>query len=236
MSKDLYPFIFQRKSVRKFSPIPLDEDFLVEFAQYISSIRPLFSTINVKGEILSPTQIKTVQRIHAPHYLAVTSEEKEHCEENAGFIFQQACLFLQSKGIASCWVGMSKLQKGEETQLPLKGIIAFGTASKGNTRALKNFKRKSLNEIALGFDERLEAARLAPSSMNRQPWFFVCDNKNIYVYKKLGLLESSDLNIGLTLAHLKVASSYFYKPFVYRLQENPPLKKGYQYMGTIYSQ
>lgn len=48
-------------------------------------------------------------------------------------------------------------------------MIAFGKAIDNPFRNLNEFNRRSLNEISNVTDSQLEAARLAPSSMNSQP-------------------------------------------------------------------
>ncbi len=50
-------------------------------------------------------------------------------------------------------------------------MISFGKSDK-MTRDKDSFKRKRLSEISDVEDEILIPARLAPSAMNTQPWYF----------------------------------------------------------------
>ena len=62
--------------------------------------------------------------------------------------------------------------------------MAFGKPAEPLYRELSEFKRKPLAEISEGSDERLEAARLAPSGMNVQNWYFIAkDGISIYDFK-----------------------------------------------------
>ena len=59
--------------------------------------------------------------------------------------------------------------------------MAFGYPSEELFRNVSDFKCKSLTEISEGADSRLEAARIAPSGMSSQNWFFLCTNGIIHV-------------------------------------------------------
>lgn len=84
-------------------------------------------------------------------------------------------MYLFTKGIGSCYQGGAKLKKDQEKDLELVMIMAFGYPEEPLERSYEDFRRIELKKLvtirgAFGKVQRklLEAARLAPSAMNRQ--------------------------------------------------------------------
>ena len=77
--------------------------------------------------------------------------------------------------------------------MPCIITMAFGKPAQPLYRDVSEFKRKLLSDISEGTDDRLEAARLAPSGMNKQNWYFVADNGKIHCYRKKLLLGFMDI-------------------------------------------
>ena len=140
---------------------------------------------------------------------------------NAGFLMEQLSLYLETRGIGSCFVGMAKHR---DKELEAKGfvqkiILAFGMPKDPNKFRDKEPKRMALDELCVYKEppkawvkEMLEAARLAPSSTNSQPWRFVVYENRIHVFSKKPLGERSllnpftELNFGIMLANVMVAA------------------------------
>ena len=102
-------------------------------------------------------------------------------------MLQQMDLYLSASGIGSCWQGIPKPTKEvlQGSTLEFIILIAFGKPAETLHRSnLSGFKRKPLNEITDIKDTAkiLEAAHLAPSAGNSQPWFFTGDENMIHVY------------------------------------------------------
>mgnify|MGYP003291617733 CR=1 FL=1 len=198
--------IYVRKSCRNYLDDEIDMDLIREF---ISSVKPLNSDINYYYEILTKDEVNLRTRWHAPYYLALYSEKKEEYLENIGFVFQQVSLFMQSIDIGSCWVGLGSIKKKNPEFVIL---IAFGKSDK-MTRNLDDFKRKGLDEISDGVDDRLTPARLAPSAVNSQPWYFKHSSDGFDVYqrkqnivKRQFLKKWNPIDVGIALAHMYVAN------------------------------
>ena len=60
--------------------------------------------------------------------------------------------------------------------------IAFGK-SNDKSREVNSFKRKKLSKISDNADDKLEPARLAPSAINSQPWYFKHTEDGFDVYQ-----------------------------------------------------
>ena len=123
----------------------------------------------------------------------------------------------------------------EKGDLPYVISMAFGKPAvplhRGN---LSEFSRKPLSETSEGADERLEAARLAPSGMNAQGWFFVANGGNILCYrKKPGLLSEKlgCVDMGISLWHIASESAIF----KFAKEPDAPERAGFIYVGTVLS-
>ena len=226
--------IQKRKSIRKYDPAALDAGVLENVKNRIESVRPLYPEIKYSIEIANKT--KGMFGIKAPHYLLFGSEEKEGSLENIGFIGQQMDLFFSASGLGSCWLGASKPQEKEASALPFVICMAFGKPDEPLHRGLSDFKRKPPAEICEGADERLEAARLAPSAVNVQNWYFVAQDGKILCYRKkanplFGFIYNRlhIIDMGIALCHIAEESG----DFRFEKEENVPERKGCIYMGTV---
>ena len=237
--------IYKRKSIRKYHPDKLDAAMLDKVRAQIDKLVPLYPSIQYSVEIAD--NARGIFGIKAPHYLCFYSEEKEGFNENIGFVGQQMDLFLSGIGLGAVWLGMSK-PDGKSSQTPesayagqgLSFIIAigFGKPAEPLYRDVSEFKRKPLDEISEGIDKRLEAARLAPSGMNTQGWYFVADDGKIHCYRKktkllVGLFagDMGAIDMGIALCHIAEQSD----EFRFAKEVNIPERKGYIYSGTVQS-
>ena len=239
---ELKEVINRRKSFRSYSENILEQAVINEIENVITSAKPLYSDIKFGWEIIGADEIKCVQNWRAPHYIAMFTEDVEGARENLGFVFQQAELYMQSRGIGTCWLGLGKLDDAISLQKKHNGMefvmmMAFGVPENEDFRSgSEEFKRKALNEISDREDNRLECARVAPSAVNSQPWYFVHDEETIHVYcvtkylihKVLGKMNKFDM--GIALAHLYVENK---ETFEFFKEKNPKEIKGYYYIGSI---
>jgi nitroreductase len=226
--------IRKRKSIRKYDPAALDDATLARVQEQIEKAKPLYPDIRFSVEITNRT--KGLSNVKAPHYLVFGSEEQNGAYENIGFIGQQLDLFFSASGIGSCWLGAAKPQEKEESALPHVISMAFGKPNEPLHRTLADFKRKQLAEISAGIDERLEAARLAPSAVNAQNWYFIAENGSIHCYRKkssslLGFIYNKlhCIDMGIALYHIAAESD----DFIFAKEIGVSERKGHVYVGTV---
>ena len=156
---------------------------------------------------------------NAPYYLAFYSEEKEKHDLNAGYILEQISLYLTSKGIGSCFLGMTKTPKNIEEDLHFVIGMAFGMPKGEAIRHDYEANRLTMDELCVfkekpkaWVNEILEAARLAPSSLNSQPWRFVVYENRIHVFSKKppstgkSRGKFNEFNFGVMLANISIAA------------------------------
>jgi nitroreductase len=242
-NSNLYETIFRRKSVRKYDLTPLDERTLAQIRAHISVLKPVYDNIKIEMRIVSQKDVKGLLSAKAPHYIAVFSETKNGYLTNAGFMLQQMDLFLSANGIGSGWQGMSRLTKEilNSSKLEFVILLALGKPKEPLHReTVSEFKRKPLQEMTniKGADELLEPARLAPSAMNSQNWFFTGDASTIHAYRAKSNFvtafmfeKMSKISMGIAICHLWLAANHFGKEVEFacdkEAQNNPPASHYY---------
>ncbi len=235
----LEPMISRRKSVRSISPAPLSGEILADVLKAAREAVPLFPEIPISFKILNRQEIKPLGSIFAPQYLAVYSEHSPDGQLNAGFMLQQAGLYLSAIGLGSCWLGMTRPVMAEAEGLPFAIMMAFGSAQEPLYRTSPSqFKRKSREDIATtsAVPAYIEAARLAPSAINKQPWFFSGDERvcNSFSVRGKGLINIAEswrfVDLGISLSHLYIAALADGKDVVFRREDSIPSGNGSEYV------
>lgn len=236
---DLYTPIFSRKSVRKFNMTPLGAETIKQIETLIAGVTPLLPNAKFTYKIAGPEEVKGMALPKAPHFLLISGKDQPLRDTCAGFLFQHVELYLYSLGYATRWLSSVKGKQDDPNHI---AGFAFGKPAEPATRTLAEFDRKSIAEIAKGTDARLEAVRLAPSGLNKQPWYFVVDGNAVHVYyqRSLGglmgmMYKLTALDVGLALCHMAVASEHEGKTFRFRTdgKNTPTPPKNFAYIGTV---
>lgn len=235
--KRWYPAIKTRHSRRQYNGVSLKENHLALLMETLKNFQP-FSDVRAvlitqspeevfKGLIGSYGKVKG-----APGYMAFIGDEKSHTvNENVGYLGEGLILEATALGLGTCWIGGSfnpdivkkqiKLTPDEKvyavTPVGYTGNKTWG--EKFMSFAVKSRQRKELSEIVDGPVTKLpswaktaiEAARLAPSAVNRQPWSFkMNDDSTITISqdnkKSIGHL-SKRLDCGIAMLHFQLAAA-----------------------------
>jgi len=199
----------------------------------------LLPNAEIQHKIVGLKDVKGLGIPQAPHFILISAKKQPLRNTCAGFAFQHVELYLYTLGLATRWLAGAKGKQADPNHII---GIAFGKPAESATRTLAEFNRKSAAEIARGTDPRFEAVRLAPSGLNKQPWYFIVEGKAIHVYyqKSLGglignLYKLTDLDVGIALCHLAVASVHEGKPFNFNTgrTNTPTPPEGFTYIGTV---
>lgn len=257
----LYQNISKRKSTRKFNMDSLDPSSMKRVELALHNIPQLFENLTVSFHVVKDGEhfmekgtsiLGAYTKVKAPHYLVVASKEVSGFRQAAGYAMAHVLLVLNDLGIATCvtYPGVD-LQTIEafapmkEEEVPIL-FIAFGNPEDPLSLYPKAdyYKRRAYKDILLqGPVKRkykfiLEAARLAPSSFNTQPWRFAVDGQKIHLLRvKLGFIKSklfSSLNkidMGLALGFMVIALKS--RDMKFRLVKDPVSYEGMDYMITI---
>lgn len=236
---DMKDMIYRRKSFRNYSKEQLSAQTLLKIENFIENAKPLYPCIRFSWDIVGPDKVKNIQPWRAPHNIVIFADSTTESLVNVGFVFQQVELYIQSLGLGTCWLGMGKLDSdGSENSGDMQQVmmLAFGESEERHRGGAMEFKRRAMAEITDREDAKLECARLAPSAVNSQPWYFVHDGDVIHAYniekylRKMVLGDMNKIDMGIALAHIYVENK---ETFEYFTTEEHPKVKGYYYIGSF---
>ncbi len=243
MYKGLSDMILRRRSVRSYRPDAVDAETLAELETFLQGIPPLFSGVLTEMRVIPTAEASFLQKWRNPQFLTFYAEDTagEAGLICTGFRYQLVDLFLQSRGLGSCWVGLGwpdAARHEPPADMKLACMMAFGHPDDVPERpGPAAFRRKEMNEISDVPDERLECVRLAPSATNSQPWFFVHEGETLHVFReKLALIRKRThgrmnlIDMGIALAHLYVTNP---ESFRFEQREAHPEREGYLYVGSV---
>ena len=231
--------IYYRRSCRSYSSEPLTRTELAEIEDFSKTLVPLDNKIRTAMQIVPGDAVRFYFPWKAPQLIAFFSENKPGYLENAGFLLQQMDLWLQSRGLGVCWLGLGKLKNQVKTPEGMEFVIllAFGTLKEVLSREKRKFNRKTMAEISDWEDKKLECVRVAPSSTNSQPWYFTHEGETIHAFRsEAGLLRHAMLgtmnriDMGIALAHLYVENK---ESFRYFSAEPTQIPAGHCYTGSF---
>jgi nitroreductase len=233
-----YPAITQRHSRRKFDPSkPVSPEMIPSLREICLGFRP-FPEARVELVTESPDKVfKGVLGSYgkvkgALAYLAfIGNMQSPMVQEAVGYTGEGLILEAVSRGLGTCWVsgmfhpevagGSARIKTGERV-LAVSPIGFPIESSPFDERMLSGFgrshKRKPISELVSGLPEKewpdwtreaLEAARLAPSAYNRQPWRFSVKPDSILVSADEKIADhgtSRRLECGIAMLHLEIGA------------------------------
>ena len=214
--------ILKRRSFRSFTDSPLGDDVIEGLVDFLSELEPPAGDIDWNFDTLPYVDmVRICSRepwIKAPHYLVLRAERKLFSLQLCGYLGEMAALYLTATGVGSCWLGNCPVDPAQDfpDTLPFVAAMAFGMSEEA-FRSDGFFDRLPANKTCFGqyakYREIMDAARFAPSSLNRQPCAFVADEKDcIHVYRKKVFMNNpvisypQCLDAGAAMAHLEVSA------------------------------
>lgn len=163
-----------------------------------------------------------------------------HAEEAFGYSFEKIVLFAESIGVGTTWIAGTMNRDAFERALALesgevmpcvsplgypakkmslresmmrKGVRADSRSDFGDLFFEKSFDAPLTKEKAGTLQDALEAVRLAPSAVNKQPWRVVVDGDRAHFYEKhsKGYVSATGwdiqkIDMGIALCHFELAA------------------------------
>jgi hypothetical protein len=252
-----YPAIQSRRSRRqynRFKEIP--ESLFARLKFVCSSFRPFTNaraeilTGHIEeiftGVVGSYGKIKDAKAVVA----FIGDINDKNMQEKTGYIGEGIVLEATALGLATCWVGgffrpsvVSSLLKLAENERVL-AVTPVGFADsritfeeRAQTAFGRTHKRKPLASLVTGMPEKswplwlkssLEAARLSPSAINRQPWIFRIEQDGLVISvgtKGPEFKVSKRLDCGIAMLHLHTAALYCGIPGRWEFKTSPDVAK-----------
>ena len=250
-----YAAISHRYSQRSFNGQKLSNESLERLENLCEEFRPFrgarASFVRAplkgvfKGIVGSYGMIK-----NAPHLAAFIGDTSfPEVQEATGYLGEGVILEATSMGLQTCWIGgffrpevLEQILELEENEKILAitpvgyGVSMKSTRDKVMSYAIRSHRRKSLENLLTNSNielpswsrTALEAARLAPSAANRQPWRFTVDADSITVStgRVRGVSRiSSRLDCGIAMLHLELGAKVQNKEGSWELLSAPYVAK-----------
>lgn len=249
----MFEAIFNRRSVRKYHMERLDDAVLKKIRKMIENVSYLDNSCKVEVDIFEnlgkKNQAKGFLKVEAPYYLLLYCEDTPNAYRNAGYVAEQLVLYMTTKEIGTCYLGSTKIGPKEKNGLKQILVIAFGRADGPLLRDMEEAHRLPLASLCTYKDEPgeylkkiLKAARIAPSSMNSQPWRFIVYADRIYVFMRKdafpqpkSMKRIHHFDMGIMLCHIMLAAEEFWMNME-TVTEDQYAKKNYkngEYVCTI---
>lgn len=204
----------ERRSVRSFDANGINAQVLDELKSYAEEITNPYGTkvrfvfLDAAANGLSSPVITGEK-----NYVSAVAGKAEHADEAYGYSFQKLLMKAHELGLGTVWIGGTMPRDKFEKASALKDgefmpcVSPLGYAAKKmslkETLMRKGVKADSrmkfeelffIGDFSNPLDERyakehglyddLEAVRLAPSAVNKQPWRIVIDGKKAHFYEK----------------------------------------------------
>jgi nitroreductase len=226
-----------RRSRRQYDSKPLEPDELARLRDVCREFRP-FPEVRADLVTESPDRILRgavgpygkVQGATA--LIAFTADMRDpYVQEKLGYTGEGIILEATAMGLGTCWVGgffrpkVAARVVGIARNEKVLAVTPAGRAVERLTRQEvamtlfgRNHRRKPLEEMSTGLareewpqwiESALEAARIAPSAINRQPWRFHVESDSITVSvdsTRVNLGISKRLDCGIAMMHIEVAA------------------------------
>jgi hypothetical protein len=223
-----------RKSRRRFLDRKPEPDILDPLARLCDSFRPFpevrMVLVDKKVDDVFTGIVGSYGRIgEAPLYAAFIGDiRSRRVQEATGYTGEGFILEATALGLATCWVAGFFDPRKVSRDISLKphekplavtpvgfGAHALSMTEKVMGGLIASHKRKALSALVEGrieepwMQEALEAARLAPSAVNRQPWRFRISEGGIDIRQDIpGRKDriSRRLDCGIAMLHLELGA------------------------------
>ncbi len=230
--------IKKRRSRRHFDPHrPIEPDILAKLDTLCNQFTPFPNTRSrlvtksvdnvFKGIIGRYGKIKG-----APAFIAFIGDmNSPFVQEEVGYTGEGIILEATALGLNTCWVGgffrpesvASLIEIGSKERVLAVTPVGYARKFESLEEKLmtgfgRTHKRLSISKLVNGMEivkwpewarASLEAARLAPSAVNRQPWGFNVEANGITVFVRTSGPEfnvSKRLDCGIAMLHIEVAA------------------------------
>ena len=226
-----------RRSRRRFDSTELESSSLAQLETVCREFRPFpqahAELVTQSPDTILKGAIGPYGKVKgAPALIAFIGDmDDPYIQEEVGYLGEGIILEATAMGLATCWVAgffrprVAASVVGAAPNERVLAVTPVGHAVEDfslEERTMMGFarahRRKPLAELVTGLDQAelprwmksaLEAARLAPSAINRQPWRFYLEPNRITVSvnnPRFTFGISKRLDCGIAMLHIEVAA------------------------------
>lgn len=207
-SERLFEAIPKRRSERRFASRQMTQGVFDRVLVAMKAIEPAATSVRTQLRLYVHGEVKG----YTPWCVAAFADDSREGMVNAGFMLEQIDLWFAANGFGSCWLGAAKPPSDTPHGFRYAASVCFGTPTGAPRSALSDFDRKPLSKITSipSPGTLIETAHLAPSALNRQPWFFSGSRDNITISTKRVLVAPrlTELDAGIALLYICLAAEH----------------------------
>ena len=205
----------KRHSVRSYTTKRIETKLATELTTYIEECNKK-SGMHIQLCLNEPNAFNSFMAHYGSfknvnNYIAIVGKKGKDFEEKCGYWGEKIVLKATELGLSTCWVALTyskgksacKIEKGEK----LCCVIALGY---GETEGVAH-KSKSMESLCKvngsmpeWFRKGMEAAMLAPTSINQQKFHFILDGNTVIAKAGFGFYTKVDL--GIVKAHFEIGA------------------------------
>lgn len=272
---ELFDALRKRSSTRRFSMQVPGNRIQVDLLNYLNNVPVLLPEADIAIELLSFEDLVDYfpdlgpRMIHAPLYLVFRGELAVYHLMNVGYYAEHAAVWLASKGLGSVWQSgfdiktyaddefyyeedplSSSQANGEDDILP--AVLALGYPQ--NKELPKQRKKYKLQRLLLNPGKHLpqndllpllDAARLAPSEYNQQPWRFATVGDDLVhlflkenpIIRTVQRKHMQEVAIGCAIGNMEIMAALKGMEMEYGFMKQVPISKKHKklvYMGSVH--
>ncbi len=228
--------IKERRSVRTYDKRPLANEDLDALKAALSAAENPFG-LAIDFRFLEEMKSPVIVGSHL--FVAGKMKIDPHHNEAYGYSFEKFILEAQALGVGTVWIGgtmdrgefESKMEVGEGEIMPCVSPIGYpakdmSIREKMMRAGVKAESRLDFEKIVFSGDFQhpmmpddakelspvLEAVRLAPSAVNKQPWRLLVRDRAVHFYLKRsngfghGVLDMQKVDLGIALCHFDLTA------------------------------
>lgn len=230
-----------RRSVRTFDGTALRPEDAQRIMEYAGTVGNPYG-IPITWRILDAEEhgLESAVIVGTDTFIAGKVKRVPHAEEAFGYAFEKIVLFAQSIGVGTTWIAgtMNRaafeqaMEVADDEVMPCVSPLGYPAKKMSLRETMMRKGVKADSRLAFGelfcdgsFDkpltaaaagelaEALEAVRLAPSAVNKQPWrVVICGDKaHFYEKRSRGYVgengwDLQKIDVGIALCHFEMAA------------------------------
>ena len=212
---DIFEAMQKRHSVRSYTTQKIEEQVAAELKSYIEECNKK-SGMHIQLCLNEPNAFDSFMAHYGSfknvtNYIAIVGKKGKDFEEMCGYLGEKVVLKATQLGLSTCWVALTyskgkneaKIENGEK----LSCVIALGYGAVEGV-AHKNKPMESLcktdGPMPEWFRKGMEAAMLAPTSMNQQKFLLTLNGNTVTA--KAGIGFYTKLDLGIVKCHFEIGA------------------------------
>lgn len=211
-----------RHSVRKYKDEPLPENIVDALEKKITELngRGKLHMQLVLNEPKAFTGILSYGKFYGVRdYVVVAGSKSAELDEKAGYYGEELVLYAQTLGLNTCWVGLSYRKIADTFTLnPGEKVVCYIAIGYGEIQGVAH-KTKSIEELSnvsdmtpAWFKAGVEAARLAPTAINQQKFYFRYiapkqgEKPKVAAERKFSMVGYTQIDLGIAKRNFEIAA------------------------------